>query len=156
MIKINEKVNNFKLFNQDGEEVELNNFLGKKVLVYFYPKDDTPGCTIEAKCFRDRLNDLAALNLQVIGISADDTKSHKKFVEKYDLNFPLLSDTEHKISKEFGVLKEKNFMGKKFLGINRESFLINEKGILVKHYKKVNPSEHVQEIINDLKKEIEF
>lgn len=156
MIELNKKIKNFKLPNQDGEEIELKNFLGKKVLVYFYPKDNTPGCTIEAKCFRDRLNDLSALNLQVIGISADDINSHKKFVTKHGLNFPLLADVEHKVSEQFGVWKEKNFMGKKFFGVSRESFLIDEKGFLIKHYRKVNPSEHVKEIIDDLKKEVEL
>lgn len=156
MIKLNEKVKNFKLPSQDGEGVELKKFLGKKVLIYFYPRDATPGCTIEAKCFRDRLNDLSALNLQVIGISADDVNSHKKFATKQGLNFPLLSDVDHKVCEYFGVWKEKNFMGKKFFGVNRESFLIDENGILIKHYSKVNPSEHVEEIISDLKEQIEF
>ncbi len=156
MLEVGKKINDFSLKDENEKQVSLSDFLGKKVLIYFYPKDDTPGCTTEAKCFRDRLNDLGALNVQVLGISADDTKSHQKFIKKYDLNFPLLSDSEHKISKMFGVFKEKNIYGKKFMGINRESFLINENGILIKHYSKVNPSEHVNEIINDLKKEIEI
>jgi peroxiredoxin Q/BCP len=156
IMEVGEKVEDFKLKSDDGQEYALSNFLGKKVLIYFYPKDDTPGCTIEAKCFRDKLNDLSALNVQVIGISADSVESHKKFKEKYQLNFPLLSDPDKKVAEYFNVIKEKNIFGKKILGISRESFLIDEEGKLIKHYSKVNPKEHTQEIIDDLKDEIEL
>lgn len=155
-MKKGDKIKDFELRSDEEKWFKLSDFLGKKVLIYFYPKDDTPGCTIEAQCFRDRLNDLSALNVQVLGISEDDVESHKKFKEKFNLNFPLLSDTDKKVSNYFGVVKEKTIFGKKIMGISRESFLIDEEGKLIKHYSKVNPKEHTDEVINDLKEEIEL
>ena len=148
---LNKKAPNFTLLDQEGKEHSLSDYLGKKVLLYFYPKDDTPGCTTEACNFRDRLNELKKYKLQVLGVSCDDVKSHKKFAEKFQLNFPLLADTEKKLVEKYGVWKEKSMYGKKYMGIQRDSFLIDEKGVVVRHYEKVKPAEHVDEIIEDLK-----
>jgi len=140
----------FTLEDQNGEVHALSDYKGKKVLLYFYPKDDTPGCTKEACSFRDRLSELKELGVSVLGISADDAASHKKFVEKFNLNFPLLADTEKEVCNAYGVWREKLMFGKKFFGIKRESFLIDEVGEIVKHYEKVKPEKHVEEIIDDL------
>lgn len=121
------------------------------VLLYFYPKDMTPGCTIEACNFRDRLADLKAIGVQVLGVSADDVESHKKFAKKERLNFPLLADVDRKVSTAYGVWKEKSMYGKNFMGISRESFLIDGSGKIVKHYQKVKPAEHAQEVTSDVK-----
>lgn len=147
---INQKAPNFTLLDQENNEHSLNQYKGQKVLLYFYPKDNTPGCTTEACSFRDRLNELKKYNVQVLGISCDDVKSHKKFAEKFQLNFPLLADTEKVVVKQYGVWEQKSMFGKKYMGILRDSFLIDEKGIVIKHYSKVKPSEHVDEIIKDL------
>jgi len=120
------------------------------VLLYFYPKDDTPGCTTEACNFRDRLNELKDHGVQVLGVSKDTIASHKKFSEKFDLNFPLLSDENGTLVKAYGVWKEKSMYGKTYMGISRESFLIDEEGNLVKHYEKVKPEEHVEEVLRDV------
>jgi peroxiredoxin Q/BCP len=141
----------FTLEDQSGETHVLNDYRGKKVLLYFYPKDDTPGCTIEAKCFRDQLNELAEENVVVFGVSADDVASHKKFAEKFDLNFPLLADVGGDTCQLYDVWKEKKMFGKTFMGVARQSFLIDEEGIVQKHYKKVKPADHVDEILADLR-----
>lgn len=120
------------------------------MLLYFYPKDDTPGCTTEACNFRDRLNELKDHGVQVLGVSKDTIASHKKFSEKFDLNFPLLSDENGTLVKAYGVWKEKSMYGKTYMGISRESFLIDEEGNLVKHYEKVKPEEHVEEVLRDV------
>ncbi len=140
----------FALTDQDGKQHSLSDYKGKKVLLYFYPKDDTPGCTIEACSFRDRLNELKDKGIQVLGVSVDDVKSHKKFAEKFQLNFPLLADTEKHVVKAYGVWKEKNMFARTFLGIQRDSFLIDEHGMIVKHYEKVKPETHVDEVMNDI------
>lgn len=148
---VNKKAPNFTLLDQDGKEHSLSDYKGKKVLLYFYPKDDTPGCTKEACSFRDSLNDLKKYDLQVLGVSCDSVESHKKFANKFQLNFPLLADTEKKVVEDYGVWVEKSMYGKKYMGIQRDSFLINEEGKIVKHYIKVKPEQHVDEIIEDLK-----
>jgi peroxiredoxin Q/BCP len=144
------KAPDFSLPDQEGKIHSLKEYLGKKVLVYFYPKDMTPGCTAEAKCFRDRLNDFKSAGVQVLGISVDSVDSHKKFAEAHHLNFPLLSDMNKKVVQDYGVWGEKSFMGKKYMGIQRDSFLIDEKGNLLKHYQKVDPKTHPEEILKDL------
>lgn len=147
---LNKKAPDFKLQDQDGEVRSLADYKGKFVLLYFYPKDMTPGCTTEAQCFRDRLNELKGLGVQVLGVSADDVKSHKKFAEAHKLNFPLLADTEKEVIQKYGVWGEKSMYGKKYMGIMRESFLINGDGVIVKHYEKVKPAEHVEEVVRDV------
>lgn len=150
MSLLNGPAPDFRLQDQDGEARSLADYRGSHVLLYFYPKDMTPGCTTEAQCFRDRLNDLKGLGLQVLGVSADDVKSHKKFADKYGLNFPLLADTEKQVIEKYGVWGEKSFLGKKYMGIKRESFLIDGEGVVVKHYDKVKPAEHVEEVMRDV------
>jgi peroxiredoxin Q/BCP len=142
----------FSLLDQDGAKRSLREFLGTWVLLYFYPKDMTPGCTTEAQCFRDRINDFKKLGVQVIGVSADTVASHKKFADKEHLNFPLLADTEKTVVEAYGVWGEKSMYGKKYMGIMRDSFLIDPKGNIVKHYVKVKPGEHVDEVLKDIER----
>ena len=140
----------FSLQDQDENTHSLADYRGRKVLLYFYPKDNTPGCTTEAQQFRDRLNELAEYGVQVLGVSRDSVKSHRKFAEKQELNFPLLADTEEEVVKRYGVLSEKMMFGRTALGVSRQSFLIDEHGMIKKHYAKVKPKEHVDEILTDL------
>lgn len=144
------KAPNFTLLDQHEVSHSLSDYRGKKVLLYFYPKDDTPGCTAEACGFRDSLNDLQGKGVQVIGVSCDDVASHKKFAEKFHLNFPLLADTDRTVVAAYGVWKEKSLYGRLFHGINRESFLISESGEILKHYTKVKAEEHPAEVLNDI------
>lgn len=148
---LNKKASDFKLPDENGYPLSLADYKGRWILLYFYPKDMTSGCTVEAQCFRNRFNDLKALNVQVLGVSADDSESHKKFKEKERLNFPLLADTEKKMINAYGVWKEKLMYGKKYMGIARESFLIDPSGKIVKHYEKVKPAEHAAEVVADVK-----
>ncbi|MBT4153519.1 MAG: thioredoxin-dependent thiol peroxidase [Candidatus Magasanikbacteria bacterium] len=138
------------LQDQDGVSISLADYLGKKVLLYFYPKDDTPGCTKEACNFRDRLNELQQHGVQVLGVSKDSVTSHKAFADKFQLNFPLLSDESTDTIQAYGVWKEKSMFGKTYMGISRDSFLIDETGVVQKHYHKVKPAKHVDEVIKDL------
>lgn len=142
---------NFTLLDQDSKSHTLSDYQGMKVLIYFYPKDMTPGCTVQAEGMRDSINDFKELNVQVLGISVDDIKSHKKFVEKHNLNFPLLADTDKEVVNLYNVWKEKSMFGKKYMGIVRDSFLINEKGIIVKHFPKVNPLNHSKLVMDYIK-----
>jgi peroxiredoxin Q/BCP len=145
------KISDFKLKDQNGKTRTLKEFLGKYLLIYFYPRDLTPGCTTEACSFQDNLSALKKLNLEVIGVSCDSPESHKKFADKYNLKFTLLADTEKEMVKDFGVWVEKSMYGKKYMGIQRDSFLIGPKGQIIKHYQKVKPANHVAEILQDLK-----
>ncbi|MCS7184373.1 MAG: thioredoxin-dependent thiol peroxidase [bacterium] len=144
------KAFNFKLPDQNGVIHRLSDYKNSWVLVYFYPKDNTPGCTIEACSFRDLLKEFERLNCKVIGISVDSVESHKKFVEKYKLKFTLLSDYKKEVVKKYGVWGKKKFMGKEYEGTYRTSFLINPKGYIVKVYENVNPKTHAGEVIKDL------
>lgn len=146
------KAPQFTLPDQNGTNHSLSDYTGKWVLVYFYPKDDTPGCTIEACSFRDKSEELRNHHIVVLGISKDTTSSHQKFVTKFNLNFPLLSDTSTKIIKAYGAWGEKKFMGRTFSGILRNSYLINPDGEIVKTYEKVKPAEHTAEVISDVEK----
>ncbi len=150
MSLLNQKAPSFELLDQDGNTRRLSDYAGKKILLYFYPKDDTPGCTAEACSFRDSLNDLKQSDIQVIGVSCDSVASHKKFAEKFHLNFPLLADTDKKLVEAYGVWKQKSMFGKKYMGIQRDSFLIDENGVVVKHYEKVNPLTQVKHILKDI------
>lgn len=152
MSLLNTKAPDFSLLDQDGKMHSLSQYKGKKILLYFYPKDDTPGCTTEACSFRDHLNELKKQGVQVLGVSADTEKSHKKFAERFQLNFPLLADVDKKLIEDYGVWKQKSMFGKKYMGIQRDSFLIDEEGVVIKHYEKVKPNEHVDEVIADAKK----
>ena len=120
-------------------------------MLYFYPKDDTPGCTKEACAFRDRLAEIRKLGAVVLGVSADDVASHKKFSEKFSLNFPLLADTDHAVAEQYGAWREKNMYGKVSMGIQRSTFLINADGAVAKVWKKVSVDGHDQQVIDALK-----
>ena len=144
------KAKEFELSDQNGILRKLSDYKGKWVLLYFYPKDDTPGCTIEACSLRDNFRQLEKFGVQILGISKDGVKSHKKFAEKYQLNFPILSDESTETIKSYGAWGKKKFMGREFEGILRKSFLINNNGEIVKIYENVNPTKHVGEILDDL------
>lgn len=140
----------FRVKAQNGEEKSLKDFSSKYLLLYFYPKDLTPGCTTEACNFRDRKEELNALDLEVVGVSCDPVEKHQKFIEKHELNFTLLADVDHEIVEKYGVWVEKSMYGKKYMGIQRDSFLINKEGKIIKHYLKVKPKEHINEVIKDM------
>jgi peroxiredoxin Q/BCP len=148
MLKEGDIAPDFTAKNQKGEEVKLSDHKGEKVVLYFYPKDDTPGCTKQACSLRDGFPKLKANNITVFGVSTDDEKSHQKFIEKYDLPFTLLADTEKKIVNIYGVYGEKNMYGKKYMGTNRTTFLIDEDGKIAKIMKKVKVAEHADEVLN--------
>jgi peroxiredoxin Q/BCP len=141
----------FTLQDQESKEHTLSAYQGQKVVLYFYPRDNTPGCTVEAQQFRDRLDELASQGVQVLGVSRDTVKSHEKFARQESLNFPILADPDEVVVNQYGVLKQKNMYGKQVMSVNRESFLIDEKGVIVRHFGKVKPAEHVQEILDSLK-----
>jgi len=128
-------------------QVQLSALRGKNIVLYFYPKDDTPGCTAEACSFRDANHEMQKRGIVVLGVSADDIPSHQKFADKYGLPYPLLADTDTTVSQLYGVWKEKNYAGKKYMGVNRETFLIDKDGIVRKVWPKVQAAEHAQEIL---------
>lgn len=146
------KAPNFELQDQNDQTHKLSDYQGKWVLIYFYPKDMTSGCTVEAERFRDMMEDFEAMDVQVLGVSCDDVKSHQKFADKHDLNFPLLADTEKQMVQDYKVWVEKSMYGKKYMGIQRDSFLINPDGNIEKHYEKVKPKNHPEEVLTDIKK----
>jgi len=131
---------------KDGQ-VQLRALRGRTVVLYFYPKDDTPGCTKEACNFRDANHEMQKRGVVVLGVSADDLPSHQKFAEKYGLSFPLLADTDTNVSQLYGVWKEKNMYGKTYLGVNRETFLIDKDGVVRKIWHRVKPEEHANEVL---------
>ena len=150
MLKIGDKAPDFKLTADSGEAVSLKDYRGKKVVLYFYPKDMTSGCTAESCDFRDNIKKFEKNNTVVIGVSADDTKSHVKFKQKYDLPFTLLSDESKEMLSDYGVWKEKSMYGRKYMGIVRTTFVIDEKGKIEKIYEKVNVPGHVEEVLKQL------
>lgn len=149
---LNKIAPDFKTEDQDGKIHKLSDYRGKWILIYFYPKDDTPGCTKEACAIRDMMPNFKKLGLKVFGVSTQDVKSHKKFAEKYDLPFTLLVDEDKKIVNKYSVWAKKKFMGREYMGTLRQSFLINPKGKIVKVYENVKPETHAEEILEDLKK----
>lgn len=150
MIEINCAVPDFTLMGSDNQEHKLSEYRGKKVILYFYPRDNTPGCSTEACNFRDSNDVFINKNAIIIGISRDSLKSHTKFIEKFNLPFILLSDEKEEVCNLFNVIKEKNMYGKKVFGIERSTFIINEEGILVKEYRKVKVKDHVSTVLKDL------
>lgn len=150
MPNVGDMAPDFLLLDQAEKSNRLSDYRGNWVFLYFYPKDDTPGCTTEACSVRDNFSELVKLGVKVFGVSVDSVKSHQKFVEKYRLNFTLLSDNQKKVVQDYGVWGEKSFMGKKYMGTHRTSFLINPNGKIVKVYPKVKPLEHVAEVVKDL------
>ncbi|MEK3911568.1 thioredoxin-dependent thiol peroxidase [Paenibacillus sp. FSL H7-0331] len=146
-LEVGQKVPDFTLPSSSGELVSLQQYLGKKLIIYFYPADLTPSCTQESCDFRDANGAFDAMNATVLGISPNDLKSHHKFIAKYDLPFELLSDPDHKVSELFGVWQLKKLYGKEYMGVVRSTFLIDEQGILVKEWRKVKVKNHVTEVL---------
>ena len=142
------KAPDFSLKATDGSTISLNDVLGKPVVLYFYPKDDTPGCTIEACAFRDRSSELQELGVTVLGVSPDDVDSHVAFTQKFDLNFPLLADTDHSLAEAYGAWREKTRNGKTSMGVHRSTFLINSDGKIAKAWTTVNVEGHDQEVLD--------
>lgn len=148
MLKEGRKAPDFKLPDQEGNIVKLSGFKGKKVALYFYVRDFTPGCTNQACSMRDGEEDLKKARIVTLGISTDSIESHKKFVQKYELPFTLLSDEGAKVAKKYGVYGMKTFMGRKFIGVKRTTFLIDEKGTIVKIMPKVDVKDHANEVLD--------
>lgn len=150
MLKVTQKAPAFTLPDQDGVMHSLKDYAGQWVLIYFYPKDDTPGCTKEACALRDEFPAFGKLKAKIFGVSADTVASHKKFATKYKLPFTLLADPEKGMIEAYGVWGKKKFMGREYLGISRSSYLINPEGKIEKVYEKVNPLTHADEVLTDL------
>ena len=151
MIKENTKAPNFALPSTNGENQKLKDLLGKYVVIYFYPKDDTPGCTIETNDFNKLLPKFKKLNCEIFGISKDTIKSHDKFREKFKIKFDLLSDEEIKVLKKYKVWGKKKFMGREFMGIIRSTILIDKKGKIIKVWDNVKVKDHAKEVLETLK-----
>lgn len=149
-LSVGDNAPDFNHVCEDGKEISLTELKGKKVVLYFYPKDDTPGCTIEACAFRDNMNRLTAVGVAVIGVSKDSEKSHRNFKDKYGLNFPLIADTDTTLCQAYGVWKEKKNYGKTYMGIQRSTFLIDEKGKIAYIWDNVKVDGHVDEILSKL------
>lgn len=150
-LSIGDSAPDFTLKDQNENEHSLSDERGKWVLIYFYPRDNTPGCTKQACTLGEAFPDFKKLNCTIFGVSTDSEKSHKKFEEKFDLPFTLLADTEKTMVKDYGVWAPKKFMGREFLGTLRTSFLINPEGKIVKIYEKVKPELHAEEVLTDIK-----
>lgn len=149
-LKVGDNAPQFTSKNQNGEEIKLSDFQGKKVILYFYPKDNTPGCTTEACNFRDNYQSLLKDGFEVIGVSIDSEQSHQKFISKFELPFNLVSDEDKKIVEDYGVWVEKNMYGKKYMGTARTTFIIDEKGIIQHIIKKVdnkNASQQIRDLL---------
>jgi thioredoxin-dependent peroxiredoxin len=150
-LNVGDKAPSFKLKNQDAEVVSLADLKGKPIVLYFYPKDDTSGCTKEACNFRDEFPKFGKMKAEIIGVSADSVESHKKFAEKYKLPFNLLSDEKKEVVEKYGVWQEKSMYGKKYMGIVRTTFIIDGQGKIRKIFEKVKVDEHNQEVMEALK-----
>jgi peroxiredoxin Q/BCP len=148
-LKIGDEAPAFKTVDQDGNPISLSDYTGKKVILYFYPKDDTPGCTAEACNLRDNYDLLLKKGYKIIGVSADDEKSHKKFIEKYVLPFPLIPDKDKSILKAYGAWGRKNLYGKEYDGILRTTYVISEKGLIEKIFNKVDTKNHTEQILEE-------
>jgi peroxiredoxin Q/BCP len=141
----------FELTSDSGESVKLSDLRGKPVVLYFYPKDDTPGCTTQACGIRDVYGELQRAGAVVLGVSPDDERSHVKFKEKYELPFTLLADTDHAVAEEYGVWGEKKYMGRTYMGVNRSTFVIDEAGNVKRVMHKVKPDTHADEVLETLR-----
>ncbi len=149
MISEGDSVPKFESTDANGNKVKSTDFKGKKHVIYFYPKDFTPGCTTEADEFSKDYKKFQKEGIEVIGVSPDDVKSHKKFCDKMGIKFPLLADADKEISQKFGVWGKKKFMGHEYMGVFRSTFLVNQKGKIFKIYPKVKPSGHSKEVLED-------
>ena len=150
-VEAGKKAPDFTLPADDGSKVKLSRLRGKPVVLYFYPRDNTPGCTREACSFRDRKGQLAKLGAAVLGVSTDSVESHEKFRDKFELNFPLLADTEHKVAEKYGAWREKTRFGKTSMGIQRSTFIIDADGVVQKLWKSVKPDGHDEQVLAALK-----
>lgn len=148
---IGKKVTDIKLAATGDQTIKLSDFKGKNIVLYFYPKDSTPGCTLEGQDFRDNKRKFSARNTVVLGVSRDSVKSHENFKDKQSFNFDLLSDADEELCKQFDVIKEKNMYGKKSMGVERSTFLIDETGKLIKEWRKVKVKGHVEEVLEAIK-----
>jgi len=144
--EIGKKAPNFSALDENGNTLSLNDFAGKKLVLYFYPKDDTPGCTAEACSLRDNYNDLIAKGYAILGVSPDDSKKHTKFIAKYELPFSLLADTDQAVCNAYGVWVEKSMYGRKYMGVARTTFVIDEAGTLTEIIEKVDTKNHASQI----------
>jgi peroxiredoxin Q/BCP len=153
-LQVGDTAPDFSMPTDDGSSIWLSALRGKKVVLYFYPKDDTPGCTVEACSFRDNLPDFKGINAEIIGVSRDDSASHQRFRNKFGLNFTLASDTTGKVTEDYGVWTEKSMYGKTFMGIQRATFLIDEKGKIMHIFPKVSVEGHTAEVLAALKGEL--
>lgn len=140
----------FKLKDQDGQTWQLKDFAGAPLVLYFYPKDDTPGCTKEACAFRDQFPDFEGVDAQIVGVSPDTVESHAKFAAKYELPFTLLADPDHKVAEKYDVWQEKNMYGKRFFGVTRATFLIDGDGVIQKVWGKVKVDGHAEQVLEAL------
>ena len=147
MLKEGDAAPDFESRDAEGNAVRLSDLRGRKVVLYFYPKDDTPGCTKEACSFRDGFAEFKRRGIEVLGVSTDDERSHRKFAEKYQLPFTLLADTDHGVADLYEVYGEKEFMGRKYMGVARKTFLIDEGGRIAKVFDKVKVDEHADEVL---------
>lgn len=147
MVKAGEKAPDFEVAADDGSTVKLSDFRGRKVVLYFYPKDDTPGCTTQACELRDRIEEFDARGTVVLGVSPDDVASHQKFKQKFGLNFPLLADPDHRVAELYDVWKEKSFYGKKSMGVERTTFVIAEDGSIAQILPRVKPAQHAAQLL---------
>ena len=147
MIKEGEAAPDFEARDAEGNKVKLSDLRGQKVVLYFYPKDDTPGCTKEACSFRDSFAEFGRRGIRVLGVSLDDEGSHRKFADKYKLPFTLLADTDHAVADRYGVYGEKQFAGRKYMGVDRKTFLIDERGRVVRVFDKVDVERHADEVL---------
>ena len=150
MLEVGKKAPSFTLLDQNGKKHSLKDYLGKKVILYFYPKDNTSGCTKEACSYKELYPDFMEKGAVIIGISKDSVKSHKNFEDKYELPFILLSDEDTTVIQKYDVWKEKSMYGRKYMGIERSTYLIDEKGKIIKAYQKVKPADNAKDVLEDL------
>ena len=153
-LKEGDKAPNFSGIYQDGKTLALNDFKGKKVILYFYPKDNTPGCTAESCNLNENYSELTAKGFEVIGVSPDDAASHLKFIAKYDLQFNLIADTSNEILELYNAWGQKKMYGKEYMGVLRTTYIISEDGIIAKIINKVDTKDHTQQIYNELEKKV--
>lgn len=147
LLEAGQKAPEFTARDQDGKPVSLTEYRGKKLIIYFYPKDDTPGCTREACAFRDNLPNFEKTGVEVLGVSVDGEKAHRKFADKYQLPFRLVADEAKSIVEAYGVWGKKKFMGKEYMGTNRVTYLVDEQGVIAKVWPKVKPETHAAEVL---------
>lgn len=148
--KTGSKAPNFSCINQDGKKLKLTDFKGKKLVLYFYPKDNTPGCTVQACAFNEGKRKVSAKGAVVVGVSPDSPKSHLNFIDKFSLSFDLISDENKELCKDYGVWVKKSMYGREYMGVARTTFIINEKGVISHVFEKVKPKEHLDEVLEAL------